>query len=358
MSLRLQVGALLVGTALAFSTAMQAMGQTDALERSVIAASGSLNDAQKAALGAFVNAQADRIRTSSNAADVEAARIELITPARDPAASATFRRAYSGALAAELASIATGSDLRRALSAMQVLRFGRTAESFDVLLDCATPSTEPNPAKRIAAAGLISDGFEDLDANNSYFESSARRLRDAIDGESDWIAVHQKLSAIASAARRKDLPVDNARNVRRLQAEALASLAKSVKASSTVDPRMQAAQRTLVTLRNDLLLMPTADRAAVSKALAPALADFITAGIGQWDSAQGDPAMSSSYASTFNSCEVLLRLIDREERPEVYRGTRPESDARILLSAWESADKAKFQAEASRLAGIVAAYRK
>jgi hypothetical protein len=73
MSLRLQVGALLVGTALAFSTAMQAMGQTDALERSVIAASGSLNDAQKAALGAFVNAQADRIRTSSNAADVEAA---------------------------------------------------------------------------------------------------------------------------------------------------------------------------------------------------------------------------------------------------------------------------------------------
>lgn len=358
MSLRLQVGALLVGSALALSASSWAGAQTEGIDRAVIAATGSLSESQRSAVAAFVSAQAEEIRNASNAKDVEDARIALVTPARDPAASANFRRAYSAALAAELAPVAKGSDLRRALNAMQVLRFGRTAESFDILLDCAMTSTESSPAKRIAAAGLLSDGFEDLDANNSYFESSARRLRDSIEGEADWIAIQQKLGAIASAARRKEIPADNARNIRRIQAEALAGLAKSVKASASADPRIQAAQRSLVTLRNDLLLMPTADRAAVSKVLAPALADFVLAGVAHWDAAQADATLSSSYASTFNSCEVLLRLIDREERPQAYTGTKPEGDARVLLPAWESSEKAKFEAEANRLAGIVASYRK
>ena len=54
----------------------------------------------------------------------------------------------------------------------------------------------------------------------------------------------------------------------------------------------------------------------------------------------------------------LLRIIDREERPQAYAGSRPDADARVLLPAWESSDKAKFEAEAARWAGIVAAYKK
>jgi len=358
LPVRLHVGALLAGLVLGLSVASGAWAQSSGIDRAIITAGTALNDAQKSALGAFVSKQAEEIRDSQDARAVEEARIALVTPARDPAATATFRRAYSIALAAELAPIAKGSDLRRALNAMQALRFGRTSESIDVLLDCANPAGESNAAKRIAAAGLVSDAFEDLDANNAYFESAARRLRDAMQGESDWIAIQQKLAGIASAARRKELPTDNARNIRKTQAEALAALAKSINAGSTADARMQSAQRSLVTLRNDLLVMPAADRAAVAKVLAPALADFIRAGVAHWDAARGDATLSASYGSVFNSCEVLLRIIDREERPQAYSGSRPDADARILLPAWESSDKAKFEAEAARWAGIVAAYKK
>jgi hypothetical protein len=49
------------------------------------------------------------------------------------------------------------------------------------------------------------------------------------------------------------------------------------------------------------------------------------------------------------------RDIDRGERPQAYAGTKPEGDARVLGPSWESKDKAKFEAEATRWAGIVSA---
>jgi hypothetical protein len=201
----------------------------------------------------------------------------------------------------------------------------------------------------------VADTFEDLDAANAYFDPVARRLRDAAVAETDWLALQQKLAAMGAAARRKDLPSDNARNVRRAQAEAIASIAKAIKSSAGADGRMQAIQRTLVGLRNDLLLMQTADRSAIAKVLAPALSDLIGCAEVHWESAHANPTLSASYGSVLNSCEVLLRLIDRGERPQAYAGTKPDGDSRVLTPAWEAKDKAKFEAEAKRWAGIVAA---
>jgi len=56
-----------------------------------------------------------------------------------------------------------------------------------------------------------------------------------------------------------------------------------------------------------------------------------------------------------NSCEVLLRLIDRSERASAYTGSKPEGDQRILTPTWDAKDKAKFDAEAKRWADIVGA---
>jgi hypothetical protein len=355
MSFRPLFGSLLVGFVLAFGATAEALGQSAGLDRTIISASGALNDGQKTSVSTFVGRHAEAIRSADEARAVEEARDALASPARDPAATPSFRKAYGAALLAELTPVVKGSDLHRALNAMQALRFSRTPEALDAILERTAVANESNSAKRIAAASLAADAFEDLDASNAYFETAARRLRDAAVGETDWLALQQKLAAIGTAARRKELPAENARNVRKSQAEAIASIAKAMRASSTAEPRMQAIQRTLVGLRNDLLVMQSADRSAVAKVLAPALSDLIACANAQWDAAQADATLSASYASALNNCEVLLRLIDRGERPQAYAGTKPEGDARVLGPSWESKDKAKFEAEATRWAGIVSA---
>ena len=338
---------------LAACVSTTAFAQT-ALDRAILGTTQPLTDAQKTALDGFLSKYADAIKDGNDATAVEEARAALVTPSRDPAATPTFRKAFALALIADLGGTVKGRDLRRAINAMQVLRFTRTQEGLDAIIDRTVPSAESEPGKRIAAASLAADAFEDLDAGNTYYETAARRLKDAALAETDTIALQQKLAAIAAASHRKDLPADNARAVRKNLVDAIAALSKSIRGSAKADARMQALQRALVGVRNDLLEMPQAERTAVSKALAPALADLVAAGSAQWASAHEAPAMAQSYGSVMNSCEVLLRLIDRSERASAYAGTKPEGDAR-LTPAWEAKDKAKFDAESKKWSDIVAA---
>ena len=336
------LAACLVGSAAAQST----------LDRAVIGATAPLSEAQKTALSGFADKSIAAIRDGDDIADARAA---LIVPARDPAATVNFRKAYSALLIAELGPTVKGKDLLRAVNAMQVVRFARTQEAADLLIDRLSTTAETDPAKRIAAASLLVDLAEDLDAGNAYFEPAARRVRDACANESDWIALQQKLAALSAASRRKELPTEVARGIRKAQAEAIASVAKSIRTSKVADPRMQALQRTLIGLRNDLLTMPQSERSALAKVFAPALSDMLAASSAQWTVAHADTAMNASYGAVANSCEVLLRLLDRGERPQAYANAKPESDTRLLAAAWESGDQAKFDAEAKRWAGIVAA---
>lgn len=51
---------------------------------------------------------------------------------------------------------------------------------------------------------------------------------------------------------------------------------------------------------------------------------------------------------------MLLRLIDRGERPSAYEGAKPDGEQRLLAPAWESKDRAKFDAEAKKWSDVVA----
>ena len=321
------------------------------LDRSVIGASGSLSAAQQTAVSDFVARAASVIDSDDDAKAVEEARLALITPSRDPASTTAFRKAYAGELLKALGGTIRGGDLRRAVNAMQVLRFTRTSEAVDALIERANPASERNPGKRLAAAGLVVDAFEDLDTSNAYYEGAARRLRDAAAAETDPFALQQQLAAIGAAANRNGLPADTARNIRRTQAEAIAAAAQAMKGVSAADPRMQAIYRVLVTLRNDLLLNSQADQKEIGKVLAPALAAVIADAAAQWEAAHATPALAADYAGLANVCEVLLRLTDRLQRPNAYQG-RPDGDTRVLAGAWESGDRAKFDAESKRWADI------
>lgn len=344
----------LMAPVLAAALAATAFGQAS-LDKSIIASAGALSDAQKQAMTDFVKGQTRTIGSSDGAGELEAARQALIAPSRDPSATPVFRRGYSSAVVAELAPVAKGRDLRRAIVAMQVLRFIRTKEAVDVLVDRTGPAAEPDAGKRIAAASLVTDSFEDLDVSPGEFDAIARRLRDACASETDWLALQQKLIAIAAPAKRGGFPADNARNVRKAQAEAIAAIARAMRGASKPDPRVQSLQRVLVGVRNDLLTLSQGDRSAVAKTLAPALADIVAAAGAQWDAAHADATLNASFEATVNSCEVLLRMIDRGERPQAYSGTTPDGDSRVLGAAWSSKDKARFEAESKRWSGIVAA---
>jgi hypothetical protein len=352
---------LLLTSLLAACLTSAALGQTSGqsgLDRAIIGANTQLTEAQKNAVSSFAAKHLAAIKDGTSSATgkgLEDARWALVTPARDPAATPAFRKAYAGLLIVELVPVVKGPDLRRALNAMQILRFTRSPDAIDVIIERTAPGAEADAGKRIAAASLLADAFEDLDASNTFYESSSRRLRDASAAESDWMALQQKLNAIAAAARRKDLPAENARNVRRAQAEAIGLVAKSAKASTEADNRMLAMQRILVGLRNDLLVMPQADRSFVAKSLAPALTDLVAATSSQWQAAHADANMNASYASVVGTSEVILRLIDRGERPQAYTGSKPDADSRVLAASWESGDKAKFDAELKRWSAVVSA---
>lgn len=347
----------LLTTLLAAFLTVPALGQSggSGIDASILSATGALNAAQKTSVSSYAARSVEAIKSGTDQKAIDDARTALVKPSRDPGATPAFRKAYGVILVTELAPIAKGSDLRRAVVAMQVLRFTRSSDALDVIVECATPSTESDPGKRIAAGSLLIDAFEDLEASNTYYDQSARKLRDAAVAEPDWMALQQKLNALAAAARKKDLPAENARNLRKAQAEALGEIARKSKGSTAVDDRMRAVQRVLVGLRNDLLVMPQADRSQLAKTLAPALTEMLNAAGAQWDAAHASKDATAAYGSVVNSCEVILRLIDRSERPSAYSGTKPDGDSRVLAAAWESGDRSKFDAEAKRWAGIVSA---
>jgi len=324
------------------------------IDRATLGAAAPLTDAQKSSVSAFIAKNGASFKAGSDAKTMDDARWAMVGLLRDPAASPMFRKAFAVAAVAELGALIKGNDVQGAVQGMQVLRFTRATEAVDLLLDRASPAAEQNPSKRISASTLLAESLKDVDANAAYFESVARRIREACMTESDPVALQQKFLAIATAARRKDLPADNARAVRRALVETLAAVSKSIRAAKAADPRMQAMQRALISVRNDVVEMTQAERSALAKVLAGMLADLIAAAGSQWSSAHADGALNASYSAAMNSCEVLLRLIDRGERPSAYEGAKPDGDQRLLAPAWEAKDQAKFDAEAKKWADIVA----
>jgi len=105
------------------------------LDRAIVGATAPLSEAQKTALEGFIAKHVDAIKDGNDAAATDESRWALVTLARDPAATPTFRKALALAIAGDLAATVKGSDLRRAINAMQVLRFTRTQEGLDAIID-------------------------------------------------------------------------------------------------------------------------------------------------------------------------------------------------------------------------------
>ena len=334
----------------------QASAQSNAspsLDRAIVASAASLTDAQKAAIQAFASTEVETIATSTDQAALDAARRALTDPPRDPAATAVFRRGYSTVLTPMLSPVAAGTDLRRSILAMQALRFLRSNEALDVLLNRASAATEKDATRRIVAAGLAADLALDADLSTIQIEALSKRLATCALAETDPFALQQQLEGFNAFLKRPGLTPDTAKNVRKAEFEAIAALAGSIAKNSAADARIASVYRALISVRNQWVEMPTAEKTAAAPQLARGLVDLLKASEKQWAGGHADTQMSTAYAGLCNSAEVLLRLVDRSVRPNAPRT----SDDGVLPKTWDASDKSAFTAEVKRWSDAVATYK-
>jgi hypothetical protein len=123
-----------------------AFGQ--ALDRAIVASTAPLTEAQKTALGTFLAKHIEAVKSGTDAAATDESRMAVVAMLRDPAATTQFRRAVATAFVADLGPVVKGSDSRRAIVAMQLLRFTRAQEALDVVLERTSPAAERRPVHR------------------------------------------------------------------------------------------------------------------------------------------------------------------------------------------------------------------
>ncbi len=332
----------------------QSTNASASLDRAIVASSTTLTEAQKAAIQTFAAGEVETIATSTDQAALDAARRTLTDPPRDPAATAVFRRGYSIVLTPLLSPIAAGSDLRRAILAMQVLRFLRSNEALDVLLNRASSAMEKDGTRRIVAAGLAADLAVDADLSTIQVEALAKRLAACALAETDPFALQQQLEGFNSFLKRPQLTPDTARNVRKAEFDSIVALASSIAKNSSADGRVASVYRALISVRNQWVEMPVAEKSAAAPQLARGLIDLLKASERQWTTGHASAHTSTAYAGMCNSAEVLLRLVDRSIRPNAPRT----SDDGVLPKTWDASDKPAFTAEVKRWSDAVATYKR
>lgn len=335
-----------------------AWGQASGLDRAILTASSPLDAAKTTALKEFVTRSTGPLADSTDPAEITAARNALTEPARDPSATPIFRRSYSTAVLAELKPVVAGDDLRRAVNAMQVVRFLRSPEAVELLADRLSPSSETNPSKRLAAASILAAALTDAELSPVQFDGITRDLVAASASEKDDQVLVQQIKALVAIERRANLPAASAEAAQAGQAKVFAALVNSVAAAPKADPRMASVARALVMLRNQWLDLSRPQAMKLGPSLGRPIGAVLEIADRHWETARSDPEVQAAYEIAVATSETLLRLVDRTLRPNAYPAPKPgvkDDEARALASSWNGNMKDAFSAEVKRWMGILSA---
>jgi hypothetical protein len=335
-----------------------ALGQAPTLDRSILTASSPLSEAQSTTLKDFVSRWASDLSSASDPREVTAARNALTEPARDPSATPVFRRAFSGAVLAQITPIVEGKDLRRAINGLQVARFLRSPESVELIAGRLSPTAEANPAKRLAAASTLAAAVLDADLSPVQCDGITRNLLAAARAESDDQILLQEMKVLNGITRRSNLPPASAEAALVAQVTIFGGLVQGVLASPNADARMASVARALISLRNQWLELSRPQASKLGPVLGSSIGKVLEIADRHWESARNDPSVQSAYEISVATGETLLRLIDRTMRPNAYSPPKPgakDDEARALASAWTGGDKDGFSKEVRRWNGIVKA---
>ena len=274
-----------------------------------LAAQPTLSPAQKEEVQKYVEALEAKF-ASADSADMTAMRRELDRSMSNPNARPPYKRELGMTFVKVFAKHATDADGSglRAANTFIMARSLATAETVDFLMDHADSVKESSTTLRISASSQLPKAVEGATLSAPQLDVLGKRLAQIVAREKDWVVAAHCCETIVTMLRRQGLSGPQAEPLATSLASAVNSLAERTLSGS--DPAMvDALQRTLLMIRNQLANVPTQARTALFAKIAPSLASLSKAKAPAAVTAAG---LGERFDATVKAAGLLQRVKSTE----------------------------------------------
>jgi hypothetical protein len=257
---------------LAASLALSAVSaaQVQSISQQTIAAAGPLTAEQQAEIAKAMDGWAERV-TGSDPDKVIEARGEIDKLAtKNPSVTVAFRRELGLAFAKRFEDAVTADKAERSVSIFYIARSIGTVESIDFIVDHMDADTTESPAVRIAASAQLPKAVESMQLSAPQLDAIAKRLVTLTGKEREWVAATHAFEAMGAMIRRKGLSVAQADAIGSSMSATINDLTERVMDGSAPE-MVNALQRALLVVRNQLSDVPAPARTKLLAAIAPSL---------------------------------------------------------------------------------------
>ena len=244
--------------------------QVQSISQQTIAAAGPLTAEQQAENAKAMDGWAERV-TGSDPDEVIEARGEIDKLAtKNPSVTVAFRRELGLAFAKRFEDAVTADKAERSVSIFYIARSIGTVESIDFIVDHMDADTTESPAVRIAASAQLPKAVESVQLSAPQLDAIAKRLVTLAGKEREWVAATHAFEAMGAMIRRKGLSVAQADAIGSSMSATINDLTERVMDGSAPE-MVNALQRALLVVRNQLSDVPAPARTKLLATIAPSL---------------------------------------------------------------------------------------
>lgn len=272
----------------------------------------SLSTADLKVIEAFVNREAPRLRSKSQAEAVQARAnlIHDITSSRR--VSPVFREQYTSILEPHLRSTMEGEDTPAAILAAQVTATLGTDGAVKLLTDRIDIDDEPRNAVRLWAAGGLAPLAGAPTVSERRLMRALRTIATRMGDEPNWAVRRRAFMALAAAVSNERGTDASQRSIRKRTLDLLATAMDATFediANGDVD-HILALPVATGALQNTLLIAnsPT-EREELAKAVIPSLAEGHEAILQSWDKIRAKDRTMAAAARYLDESELLLSIM-------------------------------------------------
>lgn len=277
--------------------------------------------------------------------EIETARVRLIQPLQGFNVSVTFRNAYSKIIVPPLQAIIDQKNgaIHASINAIIVLSQLGTDRAVTALLEHCNAQSEKRWQIRLQAAYCCRTLLRAETLDPKKVLDAAKRLRDAAKVEDNNLILRHHFAAI-DAADHNPLPAPDRQALRKLFIETLNSVVDQLpkdKPSGLIDAITSAIALLGAKLRATQIVDST-EKKAIGQSVGPRLGQLLTHAAANWDAGHADVDLQKKFSLMLGVSEGFLPFIDGYVRGD---GKSPQTK---LRDAWNSGDKAKFDADVAQ----------
>ena len=297
--------AAIVGALTLVAAASPVLAQADAIPPDLLNVKQALTADQRKAVTEFITKEVERF-AEADPAGVVAIRSKLVEQIRQTTVGANFRRDFGIEFVKGFAKFAEGTDSMRATNAFILARFIATAESINFLLDNLDPDNQPEVAIRIAASAQLPKALYDAPLSPPQFDAITKRIAAVAKKERDWVVAAHEVESITQMLREEALTPPQAEAIAMSLAATINDLQSRVAAGS--DPQLiNALQRALLAVRNQLSGIAGSARTKLLTAIAPSLDSLVKMNAAQPASLSGDD-LAGTFKAVVNTAGLLQKV--------------------------------------------------